>query len=305
MTRRRDVLRSLAALLLAAACGRSAEPAGTSERTATAPRGGGGTKFASQTLLSDEILWDLGPQVRDRVVAVSSLADDPRYSLRPNLWPAEVPRIATGSEALVALEPDVVIVATFTAPEVRERLTHLGLELLVLPPMTGTAAYRRSVEAIAARAEAPEAGRELVARFETAFASHGRVRGIDPPSIVAYAAGVVAGSGTTFDEAARHTGWVNAAAAAAIAGHAKVDPERLLDWSPDAVVIPCGEDCGAAVAAFVALPGFDRLDAVRHDRVVAVPDPVLHATGFGLVDLAARLAAACDGIVPPGEVEAR
>ncbi len=37
-------------------------------------------RIVSQTLLSDEILWDLGPQVRAHVIAVSKLADDPRYS---------------------------------------------------------------------------------------------------------------------------------------------------------------------------------------------------------------------------------
>ena len=291
--RRRALAAGLALLL--AGCGGTRGPAAaagaTTGRRARVPS----PKVASQTLLSDEILWDLGPDVRAHVVAVSALADDPRYADRPGLWPPEVPRVRTGSEALLGLGTEVAVVASFTAPEVRERLTHLGVELLVLPPLTGIDAYRTSVARIAERLDAAEAGRALVARFDAALARHARPGGTDGPRILSYAGGVVAGSGTTFHEVAVHTGWRNAAAEARIAGHAKVDPERIVAWDPDAVVVPCGQDCDGAVAAFSAIPGFSALSAVRSGRVAAVEDAVLHATGFGLTVLAARLARLRDG----------
>ncbi len=286
LTRRALARAALAAGLGLAACGGGPAP-GTSGRGPAAA-----SRIASQTLLSDEILWDLGPDTRARVVAVSALADDPRYSDRPHTWPDTVPRVPTGSEALLALAPDLVVVATFTAPEIRERLAHVGVAQLVLPPLTSTDAYRNAVHRIAEGVGAAAAGDDLVAAFDRALAEHTRR---PPPgrrrTLVAYADGVVAGADTTFDEIARHAGFDNAAARAGVTGHARVDPERLLAWDPFVVVIPCGGDCGRAKAAFAATPGLSALSAVREGRVVPIEDTTLHATGWGLARLAARL---CD-----------
>ena len=83
---------------LATACGRT--PRSQADR-------GPAARVVSQTITSDEILWALGEHVRARVIAVSSLVDDVRYSTMPDTWPADVPRTPTSSEALLALRPDL------------------------------------------------------------------------------------------------------------------------------------------------------------------------------------------------------
>ena len=50
-----------------------------SDRAAPA-RDGPPQRIVSQTIFSDEVLLALGAEVRDRVVAVSVLVDDPAYS---------------------------------------------------------------------------------------------------------------------------------------------------------------------------------------------------------------------------------
>ena len=44
-----------------------------------APRGPK-ARVVSQVVLADEVLWELGPEVHGRVVGVSTMADDARYS---------------------------------------------------------------------------------------------------------------------------------------------------------------------------------------------------------------------------------
>src|SRR5690606_372695 len=99
-------------------CGRSgADP----QHTSTRPE-----RIVSQVVTSDEILWELGDEVRARVAGVSIMADDPTYSGVANSWPSSVPRVPGTSEALVAARPDLVIVASFTSPETRALLERSG-----------------------------------------------------------------------------------------------------------------------------------------------------------------------------------
>ena len=72
------------------------------------------TRIASVTIDSDATLWALGGDVRSKVVAVSSLVDDARYSPVVDTWPAALPRVDGSSETLVALRPSIVFMAEWS-----------------------------------------------------------------------------------------------------------------------------------------------------------------------------------------------
>ena len=84
------------------------------------PRASGpARRVASRTVFADEVLWALGPEVRERVVGLSPMADDPRYSTVAGLWPSTTPRLGRNPEELLALGPDLVILASFSEVEYR------------------------------------------------------------------------------------------------------------------------------------------------------------------------------------------
>ena len=278
--RRRVLLMALAGIL--AACGRPPAP-----RTSDGPP----QRVASQALLADEILWDLGPIVRARVVAVSALADDPRYTPYPARWPNRIPRAATASEQLLALAPDLVIMGSFTAPETRAQVAGAGVPVLVLDPLTGFDGYRGAVVRIADRVGARAEGRALVERFDRELAAASRPVPEDAPGVLSFSDGVVAGAGTTFDDAARAAGLRNLAADRGLRGHSRPTLEQITSWDPQALVIPCDEDgdCARARARVADLPGLSATRAVRQGRVFAIPAPILHATGRAMIDLVRAL----------------
>jgi iron complex transport system substrate-binding protein len=285
---RRRVLPALGALPLLA-CGERAPRAAVADPA---------LRVASQIVLADEVLWDLGPPVHACVIAVSAMADDPRYSRVVDRWPPAVPRAAGTSEALLALVPTLVVLASFTAPETRRLLEQAGLRTLVLERFEGFADYRANVRAIALAVQAPDAGERLVADFDAALAA---LR-LDPPvrpQVVSWNDGSVPGAGTTFDDVATAAGYTNLPAHADRHGHLQVSLEQLVAWDPDAIVVPCGDaDCPAAAATLAAQPGLGATRAVREGAVIGVPSHALYSTGTGMLDAVRQLRDAHPGSRP-------
>jgi ABC-type Fe3+-hydroxamate transport system substrate-binding protein len=290
---RRRVLRACAALpWLSAACG---------DRSPRAVADTGTPRVASQTVLADEVLWDLGPTVHPIVVAVSPMADDPRYSRVVGAWPPELPRAAGTSEALLALMPTLVVLASFTAPETRQLLEQAGLRTLVLDRFDGFEDYRANVRAIAAAVQATAEGERVITEFDARLATL-RLEPRARPRVVSWNEGSVPAAGTTFDDAAAAAGWINLPAQEGRRGHLQVSVEQLVAWDPDAIVVPCGASsgeaddataqgsaCAEAAADLSALPGLRATRAAREGAVIGVPSYALYSTGSAMLDIVQRL----------------
>ena len=283
---RRHVLRGLGTLpWLAGGAGATWGCGGASR---TAPEGGV-PRVASQTVLADEVLWDLGPSVHAMVVAVSTMADDPRYSRVVGQWPAEIPRAAGTSEALLALVPTLVVLASFTAPETRRLLEQAGLRTLVLERFDRFDDYRTNVRAIAAAVAAVEDGERVISEFDEKLAAL-RFEPRTRPRVVSWNEGSVPAAGTTFDDAAVAAGWINLPAQEGRRGHLQVSVEQLVAWDPDAIVTPCGEgSCDEAAAELAAQPGLRATRAAREGAVIGVPSYALYSTGTAMLDIVQRL----------------
>nr|WP_263429907.1 ABC transporter substrate-binding protein [Nannocystis pusilla] len=261
-------------------------------------------RIVSQTILSDEVLWALGPAAQARVVGVSALADDPRYSGAAGVWPPAVPRRALTSEGLLALQPDLAVIASFTAPEVRELLSTHGVRLLELTQFRGFADYRAHVRRLAAVVEDPAAGERLVADLDARLA---RLAAREPAprlAAISWGDGHAAAAGTSFDDIAEAAGLSNLAKEKGLEGHVPVALELMVSWDPPVIVIACpaaepdDPACRAAEAATAALPGVRATAAARDGRIVAVPGRALTSTGEGMAR-AAELLQARLGAGPP------
>ncbi len=248
----------------------------------------GATRIASVTIDSDAILWALGPVVREQVVAVSSLVDDPRYSPLVGTWPSTIPRVSGDSESLVALRPSVVFVAEWSDPSGRALLEQASAHVVVLSGFGGFEDYRARVRTIAAATDAKPQGETLVADFDQALRAATSHVGAGK-TIVSYASGSVAGAGTTFDDEARAAGFENLATRDGMKGHMEVGLEQVVAWQPDAIVIPCEADCDATEADFAAKPGVATTPAARHGHIVALPGPILFATGPRMLEVTKAL----------------
>lgn len=251
-------------------------------------------RITSRTVFADEVLWALGDEVQARVVGLSPMADDPRYSTVAGRWPDSTPRVGQNPEELLALAPDLVIVASFSAPEYRAAIED-KVRVLVLDDFTGFDGYLANLARIGEASGASEAAGLLRERF---VARRGSLEAARPaveqrPSVVAWDYGYVPGAHTSFDDAATTAGFVNLPAREGLDGHQRLDAEQLVAWNPDWIVVGCGEQpCAEALTKLAAQPGLGKLEAVAHARVITIPAPYLATTGEDMLELAARMQAA-------------
>ncbi len=269
------------------ACGPGSTGQGGPERAEAAD---GARRIASQTILSDEVLWSLGDAAQRRVVAVSPLVDDPRYSTVAQTWPTLIPRLPGDSEGLLALDPDLVIIASFTSAETRAFLEAQGVSVLRLEGFSGFDDLWRHTRTIAAASGASEAGERLIeAQRAELMALDLRIGDGHRPAAVSWSQGFVAGADTTFDDIARHAGLTNLAGEKGLSGHVALSVEELVAWDPPVIVIGCEPPrCPEAEAEFAARPGIEATRAAREGRVIALPGAYLSSTGAGMIS-AARL----------------
>lgn len=257
-----------------------------------APSASPGRRVVSQVVLADEVLWALGPAARARVVGVSALADDPRYSSVAGVWPDTVARLALTSEGILSLDPDLAVIASFTSPEVRALLATHGVRLLELGSFTGFDDYRAHVRALAAATATEAEGERLIADFDRRIAALAARAPALRPQALGWGDNYAAAAGTSFHDLALAAGLRNLAAEHGLSGHVPVSLEQLVAWDPPVLVIMCPADdpdapaCRAAERDVAALPGVAATRAARDARIVAIPGRALASTGADMATAA-------------------
>lgn len=235
-------------------------------------------RVLSGSLASDEVALELldGSSALKRLVGVSSLADDRRYSNVVPVPAAVRGRFGGDVEAALTLSPDLVLLATFNRPEAVRRFEQARVRVFVLPDFTSFAGVLANIATVGALLGEAERAAALQRRFGDELAAlekRAQPLAKRPPRVLhAYDDGTVSGSGTLLDAIVRAAGGVNAASAASLAGWKKASIEALLAMDPDFVVVG-GDDPKAAAA----IPGFDKLRAVKTGAVIAVPGNELGA----------------------------
>ncbi len=197
----------------------------------------------------------------DRLVGVD------RYSN----WPAAVqklPQVGGGLdpsiEAVVALKPDVVLMATSSRAAIRLRA--LGRKVLALEPKT-RASMRRATERLGALLQQPQAANDLLRRIDAGVqAAAQSVPASARGQRVYYevdAAPHAAGRGTFIDELLTALGLDNIIDAS-LGPYPKINPELVVRADPDLIMV---SQQGAAELG--RRPGWAQLRALRQGHVCA------------------------------------
>lgn len=242
-------------------------------------------RIVSLTLGTDEILFSLvDPK---RIAAVTYLAADPGIS-HVTEEAKRIPRkIRASMEQVVALQPDLVFVASYTSIDVVKQLTEAGLPVVRLELFSSIAGIKRNILTVGRRVGEEGRAEEIVAEMNRSLERiAGRAAAASrKPGLLFYSpTGVVAGKETTFDEIASLVGARNIAAEAGLTGHQKLSIERLIELDPEIVIV---SDWNPEEPDFhqklMAHPELKHLSAVRERRVYAIPEKDLSTVSHHIV----------------------
>ncbi|MDX1660398.1 MAG: helical backbone metal receptor [Gemmatimonadota bacterium] len=224
-----------------------------------------------------ERLVSLVPSVTETIVAIGAverLVARTRYDEAPEL--AALPNVGggldPGVEAIVALDPDLVVAWNTGEGRLAERLTSVGIPVYLAEIQDTTAIYAtlRRMGALTGRQAAADSVSRALRDTLAAIAAESNPA--EPPSVFYWMAGDpprTAGEATFIGQAIAIAGG-RVAFPELNARWPAVSLEAVVERDPDVIVVPVGEGLPGA-GSLDERPGWSELDAVRSDRVVEIP----------------------------------
>jgi len=313
-TARTIILPLLAALaLLAGACAPLAVPATdtpvppTLAPTQTAPVGisvtdglgrvvtlaAPASRIVSLAPSNTEALFTLG--VGDRLIGRDEFSDYPPEALEVTSIGSLYPSVNT--EAVVALEPDLVLAAGITNPEDVERLAELGLtvystrinsslddiytDLLDIGALTGRAAEAEAlVDSLKARVAAVTSATSAVAEKPVVFYEIDATEPSKPWT---------SGPNSFIGQLIGMAGGVNAGDIASDQ-YAQLSLEQLVAQDPDVIILGSSTYGGQTPELVAARTGWETISAVQNGAVYTFDDNLVSRPGPRVVDGLEQLA---------------
>lgn len=248
-------------------------------------------RIVSLSIATDEILMELVPI--DRIAAVTYLADDSGISNITEEAKQVNTKIRANAEAVIALNPDLVLIADWQPKELVQSMRDAGLPVYVFQSARNIEQVRKNITDIAAVVGEPDKGAALVLRMDSMLAEiAARVEKIpdtDRQVVARFSnMGGSGGIGSTFDDICRHAGVKNAAAMAGLDMNGTLTKEQLIKINPDLILLPTWDytgkqDFNKYKEEIQSDPGLQTVKAVQQRRLVQVPDRYLFCTSHHIV----------------------
>lgn len=257
-------------------------------------------RIVSTSPSETEILFALG--LGDRIVAVSDYDNYPAEALdKPKIGGTWDPN----EEAIIAMEPDLVIGGISMREDIAERLRSLGLALFKVEPKT----LEEALDAILALGEitgARDAAETLVAAMREDIRKVTEAAAAIPEEekvrvYLEFAPGWTVGSGEYLDELIRLAGGINIAGNTE--GWAMINEESIVQADPDVILYAkdlVDMETGKPLEALIKeRPGWERMKAIRENRLYPLDEDIISRTGPRITEALLQVAEA----LYPGMIE--
>ncbi|WP_019616141.1 ABC transporter substrate-binding protein [Psychromonas ossibalaenae] len=233
-------------------------------------------RIISATLSTDHILSDLINQ--QRLVAVSSYIDYPSLSNIVGFYDKSISRTQGEIESMLALQPDLVFVASYSNPETVRYLLRSGISVVRLSEFNSFADIYNNIRLVASVTDNKVQAEKIIRAVEKRI-QHIKAQVKDKPKLrVLYydLNGYSVGANSLMDEAIQLSGGINVAAGVLADGENKISEELAISLQPDVIVMNqwvFNQDNGQESPATVlsSKKAWSDVPAVKKQRVYAVP----------------------------------
>jgi iron complex transport system substrate-binding protein len=260
------------------------------------------------------MLLDLVPA--ERIKGLSAWGDDPVISAAAEKAAAVSARVSTQQpEQIVALNPDLVIIDTFSDADgsLTRTLTDAGITVLQMSSPTNFDQIKDALATLARAVGEQDAGAALIGEIDAVLNRVAEkltgLKDADRLKVMYYedyydpsgsSAGMLAayGAGSPFEAVAQAAGLINVCN---VANYSAVSKEKVVgEWKPDLLIVPAItygpdfkaiDDGGASVIqAILADQLMQTLPAVQNDRVKALTERYRSSTAQYMVHAVEELA---------------
>ncbi len=255
-------------------------------------------RIASATVGTDEILFEILSRRQElhRLIAVSIFSDNKKYSHLEKIPSSIKGRVGDSVEALLALKPDLAIVASYNRQEISHQLKAAGVQVVMQENFRSLSDIQDNIRMIGRVTDTSKEADALVQEMQKelqAIKAASACGGNDPTFIQYSSYDTVPGAGTIINDAAQYAGLQNLAARLKLSGWAPLSQEVLATLNPD-FVVTSGEPAQKKdiQAQLLRSPAWQKLKAVQAGRLIIIPDRQLYTVSHHVTKLVKTLAAA-------------
>ena len=233
-------------------------------------------RIISATLVSDHILADLiNPS---RLVAVSRYVDYPSLSNVVGFYDKEISRTQGEIESMLALQPDLVFVASYSNPETVRYLLRSGIAIVRLSEFNSFTDIFNNIKLVAAVTDTEKQAQQVINKLKKQIKTiQQQVKNKTKPRVLYYDMnGYSVGGNSLMDEAITLSGGINVAKGVVANGEQKISEELAISLQPDVIVMnqwvfnqQQGEDSPADILSLKK--AWQNVPAIKNKRVYAVP----------------------------------
>lgn len=250
-------------------------------------------RIISMTLGTDEILLSLVDP--GRIIAVTHYAVDPGISNVPERAEAIPNQIRqAGVEQVAALDPDLILAASYTSADVVKQLIEIGFPVVRLEAFSSIDGIKENIRTVGRTVGASKKAEEVIAGMEHRLQDLAeRISSIqERPGVLSYSpGGWTAGSETTFHEMVVRAGGRNLAAESGLTGHKKLSLETIITLDPEVIILSAWQPEASDFLEKIRMhPALAHLSAIREKRVYVFPERYLTTVSQYIVDATLALA---------------
>ncbi len=253
--------------------------------------------IVSLTLCSDEILLSLID--KNRLASCTSRATDRGISNVAE-QAQDVPKLSSKSiEAIIALQPDLVIAADWLPVELIESLREVGLNVYAYKTPSTITEVESLVEEFSKVVGETEKGIAIVKEMDEVLTKvQDDVKQIlqDKRKVVMALSfmGCYGGKGSILDDIDKNAGVINGAVLAGLGKNDTLAKEQMVAINPDVIMVPTwdyeGKDTEKFKQDILNDPALSTIKAVKNKRLIQVADKYTYCTSqyvvYGVRDLA-------------------
>lgn len=257
-------------------------------------------RIVSLSIGTDEILMAL--VAADRVAALTYLADNGSISNITGQAGKIPVKVKASAEQVIALKPDLVLLPDWQPLELVQLLRDAGVPVYVYKDPSTIDEVKKVIAEIAGVVGEEEKGRLLVAEMDAELASIAeKVRGVPEERrkvVLQFTLmGGSGGTGSTFDDICRKAGVINGAAKAGMSMNELLSKEQIVEINPDIFLMPTWDITGKQDPEkfkedIRSDPALQTVTAVRHNKLIPVPDRHIYASSQYIVYAVRDVAAA-------------
>ena len=231
-------------------------------------------RIVSLTLATDEILLSL--VATERVRAVTYLAGDSIWTNVSETARQVEHTVQSDPEQIIALEPDLVLAATYNNPDHIKLLRDAGIPVVVVSLFDSVDQVADNIRYVAQLTGDEARAEELIAAMEERLAAIEAMaaKAETKPRVLFYTAfGSSAGKGSTFSDIVQRAGGINLGDEALDGPFGEISLEKIVELNPDVIVTDefSPEDNAEWQENFSNHPALANVNAKKNGRIYTVP----------------------------------